>query len=287
MTINRRIALLLSASLVLLSGCGQQPATSDKSVASSSASQTSGSTAKSEFSTPQETAEAFVKAIAAEDLEAALDATIGEELAALFDCKSYTEKVGAFSMMNTYMPSDGGILSGTNQYRVYNQISSQINFFCVSLIRDQRIEKFTNNELLRLSEESGKADFEWFLKEVEKKPWKDLEIVYMANILEEKEDEKVKDSIKTSLTNQAKPFGADDREDWGVIYSVGDMYYLQGLSFYRYGEHWKIYWMGSSLLDLNMPGSAVPLKELDGMSAEAVKELYTTKGFKDSPYLIG
>lgn len=188
------------------------------------------------FGSPEETAEAFAREIASNDLEGALDLFGTEHILANFDSVSYLERMGSwFAGQTDAYPSSETIFGDAKREIRRALAAQQILLMCFSLKADE--------EYIEFGEMAGGA--EAFGEELEKVC--DLDQLDTFRILrmdpytplEYRGDRGEQDPY----SELAAISGADDWEEYLVLYEYDGQTYQGGMTFLCYEDRWYVQYL--------------------------------------------
>jgi hypothetical protein len=199
--------------------------------------------------TPEDAVTTYLDAVAANDVEAILDATAVDEMAAGFDFAAYSERLRAMNLGFSLAPSEYPMYAEMNGYQQAAQILAQVRNLAYGLLSDETIDG-------RVIAPVDEAQVASFVAAVDPARLGDLSVLDIR--LPEPEaaaDERYVENVARiaaingadELTERLALVGLDG-ETWGV-----------GFTLLRYGDAWLVSAQSSVLGNTSALGTAEPM----------------------------
>lgn len=212
------------------------------------------------YATPEETANAFVEALAQSALDRALEIHTAEPMAKAYDWTRMVEDLKVYMPTSYEMPapSDYGAYQALNIAVSRGRFASSLYAFIASFFQQDGLGgvSFTG------------IDDAWADAYIQSVDPSRLESLRVYKLLDPPQSST--ENVLAVFAKQASRYGADELVEKIVVYQLGDKFFIGGLTFFRYGEYWYIHQLYSNLAGISAPGQAleVPDGSLDAFLLE-------------------
>jgi hypothetical protein len=211
------------------------------------------------FCTPEEAVEYFVKAVAENNLDKALQACAIDNYCEAYDFKEFAEYSGRILLFNINAPSEYELYLKINKYDRLANMSKDIMFFVMSF--NSPIE-FDGSAVYDGSEE----DIIHFIEAVNPAKLKNLKIECMSFPLPELESS---ERHVKSAERAAKLRGALTSTERLLLFELDGRYFLGGIRLLKYSKGWQIENMVSVLGGTSPLGAVNEITESEAVLFKA------------------
>ena len=190
------------------------------------------------YSTPEETAEAFVDSLSDRNIEKALSYFACDHIVNNFDFEAYINRIAAWQP-NTY-PTSNEIFIENKQAEIMASSARQIANLCFSLKAD---EKYLQGQLIPARQDSDAPDQSEnvIVQEIESAcDLTDIDSLKIIRMDLATPENQQSEAGKSSAIKNAHTYGADMWSDYCVLYEYNGQTYMGGMTFYQYGDQWYI-----------------------------------------------
>lgn len=236
---------------LLLASCGQGAADSDQGAAG--------------HKTPEDAINAFVSAVAANDIEEAMSLGAFNKIGENYDIMRMAEDTKAYIFMSQMAPPDYPAYARLNQLRQQGAFATVMELYIMSFFLDEDNSRFFDTKPAILSDEQELAEFGEFLKSIDPSQLEGLKVVKTVEPMPERMNSEQGREI---AKRQAARYGADDATELVAVYQLGDQYFAGGFRLLKYGDGWWIESLHSNYANQSSMGMVLPLtkKEADNIS---------------------
>lgn len=202
--------------------------------------------------TPDETINAFVEAIARNDFDQAMALNVAESMAEAYNWQHMVGEVRAYLPMSLEMPAP-------SDYEAYQPINTAVAKGRFASSMYMFIASFFTEDGLNGTPFTDIGD-EWlasYVKSVDPSQLASLHVVKLLDIPRHDEE-----ALVEMFTRQAARLGGDEQVEKIAVYQLGDKYFLGSFQLIRYGDHWYIRALNSTFTGINLYGAVIPLPDM-------------------------
>jgi hypothetical protein len=210
-----------------------------------------------QFKTPEAAVQHFLSSLAANDLDAAMQACAVEEFAARVNVAAQLRRTRSLMTSREYGPGQYSMYARINRARAMADFAHGVQMYSFGLLSDKRAE---GNLVVDMSD----RDIDAFIRAVNPARLAALKIVRI-----DKPVRSIFDSAKvTSLfKKQAVPEGADELTERIALVWLDGQHYWGGFRLVRYGASWRIRDLVSILASSPRPVGKTTVAEYEGVVA--------------------
>lgn len=202
------------------------------------------------YDTPEKTAEAFTKAVAEGNVRKAVSFFACSQMADNYQFEKQIELIQVWMSSITFpYPSEETFFKEMNKEKARGQAASQIANICFSLQAD---EEYTKGDYIFLDDNEDMVDEIEEICDLE--ALDTLRIERMDYLEPDTQEEK-------SYDKRADIYGADEMEEYAILYEYDGDTFQGGMSFLRYGDKWYIQSLVVPALGQNVFGYLIPADE--------------------------
>ena len=200
-------------------------------------------------STPEDAVTSYLAAVAANDVDAILDASAADEMAAGFDFTAYTERLQAMNLGFSLAPTEYPMYGEMNRYQQAAQVLGQVRNLAYGLLSDETIDG-------RVIGPVDEAQVAAFVTAVDPSRLAGLTVL---DIRLPEPDAAADERYLENVAKMAATYGADEMtERLAFVELEGDTFGV-GFTLLRYADTWLVSWQSSVLGGTSALGTAEPM----------------------------